>query len=105
MNACPTCGRGEEVYDANITHNLSAMAGEAGIYEAVWRPEEVGITKAAQLIDPLQTALAMMKEDPERFKKHNASNGWGLYKHFLPWLEKYLAACEEYPEASVSVSR
>ena len=25
----------ETVYDANITHNLGKMAGEAGIYEAL----------------------------------------------------------------------
>jgi hypothetical protein len=28
----------EEMYSANITHNLGDMASEAGIYEALWRP-------------------------------------------------------------------
>lgn len=93
------------VFDANITHNLNAMAEEAGIYKHLWRPEEIGITKAAQLIEPLKAGLAMMKADPPRFEKHNAKNGWGLYEHFVPWIEKYLAACEEYPDADVSVSR
>ncbi len=32
-------------------------------------------------------------------------NGWGTYKNFVPWVAKYLAACEEYPDADVSVSR
>ena len=41
------------VYSANITHNLTKMADEAGIYECLWRPEEIGITKAGQLIEPL----------------------------------------------------
>ncbi len=93
------------VFEANITHNLVAMAREAGIYEACWRPEEIGITKAAQLIEPLRNGIAQMKADPERFKKHNPSNGWGSYERFLPWLEQYLAACEANPDATVSVWR
>lgn len=96
----PTC-----VYDANITHNLTAMAEEAGIYMHLWRPEEIGITKAEQLIEPLTEGLALMKADPERFRKHNAPNGWGMYHHFVPWIEKYLAACIENPDAEVRVSR
>ena len=103
---CPTCGHPEyEYFSANITHNLGKMAEEAGVYKACWRPEEVGITKAAQLIEPLRNGIAQMKADPARFEKHNAPNGWGLYEHFLPWLERYLAACEEHPEAEVNVSR
>jgi len=94
-----------EVYSANITHNLVAMAEEAGIYEHLWLPDEIGITKAAQLVEPLRAGLALMKADPPRFEKHNAKNGWGLYEHFVPWVENYLAACEKNPTADVSVSR
>lgn len=108
---CPNCGNAHvhtdraQLFDANITHNLGVMAGEAGIYKHVWRPEEIGITKASQLIEPLRTAVALMKADPPRFEKHNATNGWGLYKNFLPWLERYLAACEEYPDAKPEAYR
>ena len=35
-----------EVYSANITHNLNTMADEAGIYKHLWRPDEIKITKA-----------------------------------------------------------
>jgi hypothetical protein len=94
-----------ELYWANITHNLNAMAFEAGIYQHIWRPEEIGIEKASQLIEPLRAGVALMRADPPRFEKHNSSNGWGLYEHFVPWVERYLAACEEYPDADVSVSR
>lgn len=94
-----------EVYSANITHNLGEMAKEAGIYEACWRPEEIGITKAAQLIEPLRNGIAQMKADPARFEKLNSPNGWGLYENFLPWLENYLAACEANPDAEVSAWR
>lgn len=102
---CPHCGNSSQHYSANITHNLGAMAREAGIYQHLWRPEEIGITKASQLIEPLQTGVALMKSDRPRFEKHNAANGWGTYVQFLPWIEKYLAACEANPDADVSVCR
>jgi hypothetical protein len=95
----------DEVYWANITHNLNKMADAAGIYKHLWRPDEIGITKAAQLIEPLRAGLALLKSDRERFEKFNAPNGWGLYEHFVPFVEKYPAACEEYPDADVHVSR
>lgn len=94
-----------DVYWANITHNLNKMADAAGIYKHLWRPDEIGITKAAQLIEPLREGLALLKSDPEKFEQYNSSNGWGLYEHFVPFVEKYLAACEEHPDADVKVSR
>lgn len=94
-----------EVYSANITHNLGAMAHEAGIYMHLWRPDEIGVTKAAQLIEPLRAGLALLREDPPRFERHNAPNGWGMYEHFVPFVADYLAACEENPDADVEVSR
>ncbi len=93
------------VFNANITHNLAGMAKEAGIYQHLWHPEDIGITRAWQLIEPLRTGIALMKSDPERFSKHDAENGWGTYGNFVPWVEEYLAVCERFPEAYVSVSR
>ena len=111
-SVCPHCnGAGKlkdsrvELYDANITHNLNTMAEAAGIYQYLWHPEEVGVTKAAQLIDPLREGLAKLRADPEKFKAYNASNGWGLYEYLVPFVAEYLKACEEHPEADVSVSR
>lgn len=94
-----------EVYWANITHNLNRMAEAAGIYRAVWRPEENGIQAAQQLIAPLRAGITLLESDPERFKQYDASNGWGLYEHFVPWLKRYLRACEENPTATIRVSR
>ena len=95
----------DEVYSSNITHNLGKMADVAGIYEALWRPEEIGINKARQLIEPLTAGLAALKADPAKFRAHNPPNGWGTYEGFVLFVEKYLAACREYPDADVSVSR
>lgn len=97
---------GEEcVYNANITHNLNKMADEAGIYLHLWRPEELNINKANQLIGPLTFGLEFLKSDPKHFEQFNASNGWGLYKHFVTWIESYLNACKENPDAEIQISR
>lgn len=94
-----------EVYCSNITHNLGKMAEEAGIYEACWRPEEIGITRAKQLIPILQKGLDDLKSRPEHYKQYDAPNGWGTYEHFVPWVEEYLNACMENPTARVRVGR
>ena len=95
----------EELYQANITHNLGKMAGEAGIYQHLWRPEEINITKASELIEPLTTGLVLLKSDEKRFMKFNSPNGWGMYEHFVPFVEEYLNACKEFPDATISISR
>lgn len=95
----------ETVYTANVTHNLNKMAAEAGIYEALWRPEEVGITHAHHLIEPLKDGLALLQSEPERFKALNPENGWGDYDEFVQFVADYLSACLKHSEAEVSVWR
>jgi hypothetical protein len=98
-------GGDDEIYSANITHNLNTMADAAGIYEHMWRPDEIGITAAKQLIEPLRAGLAALKADPDKFKVHNPSNGWGNYDLLVKFVEGYLSACKEHPDSIVSVSR
>lgn len=94
-----------EVFSANITHNLGRMADEAGLYTCLWRPEKCGITTAADLIGPLTCGLGLLRNDPQTFKTLNPPNGWGDYDGLVRFVEDYLAACIAYPEAEVSVSR
>lgn len=113
------------VFSANITHNLGKMAGEAGIYEALWRPhrlkpgynisdddhkaelkfEEENPSKAEDLIGMLGLGLDVLKSDPEHFKKLNPENGWGNYDGLVRFVEKYLNACQEYPDSDIEISR
>lgn len=96
---------GVMVYEANITHNLTGMADAAGIYMPIWRPDEVGIRRASQLIDALAAGLLALENDPDHFSQFNAPNSWGMYKHFVPFVEQYLEACRANPDATVSVYR
>jgi len=94
------------VYRANITHNLNTMADHAGgLYEHLWRPDECGVTRAGQLIEPLRKGLARLRVDPDYFRKFNPENGWGKYEQLVAFVANYLAACEEFPDAVVEVSR
>lgn len=89
------------VFSGNITHNLGNMADAAGIYEALWHPERIDIKTASQLIDPLKAGLDLLKSDPEKYKKLNPENGWGNYEGLVDFVERYLAACLEYPDAEI----
>lgn len=100
-----TANRPITVFEYNITHNLNVMADQAGIYKYLWRPEEVGITHANQLIEPLKNGLELLKKDPERFKEFNPGNGWGDYDALVKFVELYLEACIYNPDAKIGVSR
>lgn len=93
------------VFDTNITHNLTSMAGAAGIYECLWRPEEHGYKQARQIIPLLENAVNAMKSNPAHFKQFDAPNGWGTYERFLPCVERILEACQTNPNGELSASR
>ena len=93
------------VFEYNITHNVNRMAKEAGIYTEIWRPEEVGITTARQLCEPLRTGLRLLLAEPERFQAFAPANGWGTYAGLIAFVKAYVEACDAHPDASVEVSR
>lgn len=96
---------GDTVFSRNITHNLGRMSDAAGIYEVLWRPDENGITKAKQCIEPLSVGLLELVRNRAEYEKYNSPNGWGLYEHFVPFVTAVLTACCDHPDADVSVSR
>lgn len=131
MVKCYACGHEHEekararLYSANITHNLGRMAEKAGIYEALWRPHRLRsdynirqadftaedefeasvVIRAKEILPYLEKGLADLKARPTYYEQFNSPNGWGLYKHFVPFVEGYLNACKQYPDAIVEVSR
>ena len=94
-----------EVFSRNITHNLNVMAKEAGIYQHLWRPEELSITKAGQLVEPLTRGLQLLKRDPARFKALNPANGWGDYHGLVDFVSATLKHAAEFPDADIEISR
>jgi hypothetical protein len=94
-----------EWFSANITHNLTEMADKAGIYKALWRPDENGYKQAKDILDILRDGYGLLKYNPAHYRQYDADNGWGTYDDFLPWVEEYLDACAKYPDAYIEVRR
>jgi hypothetical protein len=117
----------EDVYDANITHNLNTMASAVDVkfYYALWRPylivephhkifddskleyefEDSVDVYCKDIVDILDKGLTKLKRNPTKYKKFDSPNGWGLYENFVPWVEEYLNKLKEYPDCLVIVSR
>lgn len=98
-------GEDDHLHNSNITHNLGEMAEEAGIYQALWRPEELRVKYAKELITPIEKGLADLKARPDHYKQFDDPGGWGRYIHFVPFVEEYLNALKEFPDALVTASR
>lgn len=95
-------GTEEEVVSQNITHNLRNMWKEADVYDALYESEG---KLAKDVLPTLLEGLGRMVDDPDRFKQHNATNGWGLYKHAVPWLTQLIVEFQKYPEGKIGISR
>lgn len=106
---CYCCGqmmaapKFDSVFESGMTHNLCTMADQVGIYKHVWHPDEIGITTAKQLIEPINKAVGLLESDPAKYKPFEAKNGWGTYAQFVEFAKKYAHACEEYPESKICV--
>jgi hypothetical protein len=81
------------------------MAKAAGIYEYLWRPDEIGISRAHELINPLRRGLALLESDANYSGTLNPPNGWGSYEGLIEFVREYLAACERHPYARVHACR
>ena len=89
----------------DITHNLNKMATAVGLYEVLWRPEEIGITIASQMIEPLEKGLKELEANPDKYKAYNPPNGWGNYEGFVSFCKSVLQKCREYPDAVIEATR
>lgn len=90
-----------DVFELNITHNLMKMADKSGLYDAMWRPEDFGYTKAGDIVDILQAGVDYMEANREELEKLNPKNGWGDYDGLLRSAKEYLDACARYPKATI----
>ena len=96
-----------ELYTANITHNLGEMARAVSeqFYQALWRPEDLKATQAMDLLKILRGGIQIMETRSRELRKLNPENGWGNFDQLLAFARKYENACREYPTAKIEVSR
>ena len=95
----------QPLYWGNITHNLNVMAEHAGLYEPLWRPEDIGGKFAKDIIQYVEKGLADLKARPEHYKQYDSPNGWGTYEQFVMFIEEYLEALKNFPKAKLEISR
>jgi hypothetical protein len=97
-------GAGESLstHGANITHNVTPMWREAGIYDALYDSDG---KRAGDIIETLRRGIADMEDRPEVYRAMNPKNGWGNYDGALNWLREWLAECVKHPNALIGVSR
>lgn len=88
------------LFDANITHNLCPIWRLAGVSAALYESEG---KLARDILPALEVGLDSMLVKPAECRALNPSNGWGSYDDAVPWLERLIAACRRYPNATVRV--
>lgn len=66
---------------------------------------KVTLQEALRMQQNLVWLEAFGKESPERFKRFNPDNRWGTYEELVNFVQEYLNACRQWPEAEVRVSR
>jgi hypothetical protein len=89
------------VGEFNITHNLTTMAEKLGVYQALWRPEELEITHAWELVPYLEYAIFELEVHPEYYAQWNASNGWGKVEDLLRLMKEVLKCCSNNMDAEI----
>ena len=88
--------RDVEIYEANITYNLSKM-----YYKAI--DEELGLKKLKGMIckDALpiiNNAINDMIKNKTEYEKLNPENGWGSYDGLLKTFREIRTVCEDNPD-------
>ena len=71
----------------------------------MWRPEEIGITSASQMITPLENAIRELEASPDKYKVYNPANGWGDYDIFVSFYKSVLRTCQKNPDAVIEAGR
>ena len=95
-----TAVRTVNVLELNIPHCYKPIAAKAGIDQYIWRPFELGIHKAAQLIQPLQIGLRLLEVAPAQFETFPQE----YFEQFVGQVRTYLEACKANPDAEVSAT-
>ena len=96
---CPDTN--ETLWEKNMPHSLRIMASEAMIYTYLWHPDKADVKIASDLIDRLTVSLDCLVRHPDFFKKFNPKQQWGDYEYLVSFVEDYLQACIENPEATI----
>lgn len=97
----------EVVWSTNITHNLGKMAKEAGVYGAMWRPDEYSSQNVtcSDIKDDLYSGMVKLLQNKEYYEQFNPENGWGSYEGLCNKVVELYVMCLKHPNAVIKVCR
>lgn len=88
-----------------MTHNIGKMAKEAGIYKALWQPQEEGYQVAGDIEPVLKAGLDKLCADPQHYEQLDSTYGAEYFDRLVTVASSYLEVCREHPKANIEVSR
>lgn len=94
----------KEVFEGNITHNLSKMAHAIGVWECIWYPTSITFPDqptAKDIINKVAEGLSELIINERSYMQYNISKRNGDTSMLIEFLEGVLKACIEYPDAVV----
>lgn len=86
-----------DVWHGHITHNLTDIADKCGLYEVLWRPQNIGY-ECKELVPKLLIGIDKLKGLMPELRKIEPENGWGNCDDLLRFAESVLKKCQEYPD-------
>ena len=97
----PADSEGEKVDVGNMTWNISPL-----YYESL--PGDEGLNGlhgkvAGEVVPDLNTALAAMIADPDKYEPLVRGTNWGSYGGAINYLFRLRQKCREYPTYTISV--
>lgn len=101
----------EDCWWGNITHDLGEIAshvpiGDTTLYYVCWRPEEIGVETAGEILPLLVKGIQYMVEHRKELLKYEFSKSRGAYNDFMKFLLNYKQACEDNdPECKIYTDR
>lgn len=100
------------VFDINITHNLNEMARALGVYEILWRPDELAENAMVDKIyvknflKPINGSIEELATNMDYYQsEYGPKNGWGSAETLLKDLRLIRNAIEENPDGYFVASR
>lgn len=88
----------------NITNNLIDFAIALNCYECIWKPKNLNIITAYQLLPHLYEAYYNVIKYGDIYLSLLPKNGWGTKEQFLNFIDQYIEACITYPNTLIETS-
>lgn len=90
-----------EIFETNITYNLSDM-----YYKAI--DKDKGLRKlnnmsCKEALPIINDGIADMLNNADEYRKLNPTNGWGTYEGLLARLQEMRNCCESNPDGIIRV--